>query len=588
MPPIAAISRYVAQPWLNGPIVAVVLLFVVFHLGASSYYGFLMTVALLYLIAATGLNIPAGMLGQLSLAQGGFFAIGGYASATLSVDHGWPIVFALPASMLLGFVLGSLLGFASARIGTIGVGVTSLGFTVLVADLSVSLTSITGGPAGRYGIVGKLLPWSKNDLNASQIFVLILVVTLLVYLGIWWFRASNPGRSCCAIRDDEIGAVALGISVTRVKIVAVGLGSGLGAVAGTLYGYAATVASPDAFGLSLSVLLLIMVILGGAGTVAGPAIGAAVLGTLPILLAPYPDVSPYLYGGLLLVLLRFMPSGLLRRTGAPVLGRARLQASRRSAPAATRTPEPGEDREPRSRGLLAMRSVARDFGGVRAVDDVSFGLNAGEILGLVGPNGSGKTTVINMISGYYPATKGEIRLTDARLPRRGHRVARCGVGRTFQTPKPFPSLTIDEHLALARKTRCRSDSTVDRLVVPFLDSLGLLADRRREVRRLSHGQLRFLEIAVAVARVPTVLLLDEPAAGLSPSEIEVLATLLRGLAADGVGILLVEHHLDMVIKLVDRIAVMNVGGLIWTGKPDEFADVPEVREVYLGSTGGAG
>jgi ABC-type branched-subunit amino acid transport system ATPase component/ABC-type branched-subunit amino acid transport system permease subunit len=580
-------SRYIAQPWLHGPAVAVVLLLVVLHLGASSYYGFLITVALLYLIGATGLNIPAGMLGQLSLAQGGFFAIGGYAAASLSVDHGWPIVFALLASMLLGFVLGSLLGFASGRIGAIGIGVTSLGFTVLVADLSVSLTSVTGGPAGRYGIVGKLLPWSKNDLNASQIFVLILIVTLLVYLGHWWFRASNPGRTCCATRDDEIGATALGISTMRIKIIAVGLGSGLGAVAGSLYGYAATVASPDAFGLSLSVLLLTMVILGGAGTTVGPAIGAAVLGTLPVLLAPYPKVSPYLYGGLLLVLLRFMPSGLIRHTGAPVLGKTYLKASKPSAEAAPPDRRASGDLEPRSGELLAVRSVSRDFGGLRAVSDVSLDLKAGEIVGLVGPNGSGKTTVINLISGYYPPTKGEIRLTNSRLPRHGHKVARCGVGRTFQTPKPFASLTIDEHLALAYKNRCGSDSITDRLVFPFLDSLGLLANRKREVRVLSHGQLRFLEIAVAVARLPQILLLDEPAAGLSPSEIEVLATLLRGLAADGIGILLVEHHLDMVTMMVDRIAVMNTGRLIWTGKPDEFANVPEVREVYLGSTGGA-
>jgi branched-chain amino acid transport system permease protein len=240
---------------------------------------------------------------------------------------------------------------------------------------------------------------------------------------------------------------------------------------------------------------------------------------------------------------------------------------------------------------LELTSVSRRFGEVQALKGVDFSVAPGEIVGLVGPNGSGKTTLLNVASGMYRAQSGSVVLDGRDISKMApHRIARAGMARTFQTPKTFPSLSIGEHLALA--TRERAESSPERVQQAVDTATALLAmggmdaeDKAtlaRPVGTLAQGQLRFLEVAMGALHVPRVLLLDEPAAGLSASEMEGLERSAKALAEQGTGVVIVEHHLDLIRRLVDRVVVLHLGALLWEGPSSELASAEEVRVAYLG------
>jgi ABC-type branched-subunit amino acid transport system ATPase component len=331
-----------------------------------------------------------------------------------------------------------------------------------------------------------------------------------------------------------------------------------------------------------------MVMLGGAGTRVGPIVGGAIIGLLPVVLANYPSVSQYIYGGLLIATVRLLPRGIVTKRGAPVPRRARKAAGRRALPRSsdeglvTASVSPAVERQS---GGLVIRGLKRHFGNVYAVDDVSFELAPGESLAVVGPNGSGKTTMINLIAGQYHPHGGEVVLSGRAITGMPpFRVARLGVSRTFQVPQLFPDLTGEEHLALARRYAVPGrDESYEPIVQRLLADVGLAGKQlTREARTFSHGQQRFLETCMAVLRRPQVLLLDEPAAGLAESEIQLLAQLVREVSATGTGVIVVEHHIDFVYQVADRILVMHLGHAIWSGSPEGFKTSDEVREAYLG------
>jgi branched-chain amino acid transport system permease protein len=235
---------------------------------------------------------------------------------------------------------------------------------------------------------------------------------------------------------------------------------------------------------------------------------------------------------------------------------------------------------------LRVSGIERRFAGVVAVRNLSLELRRGEVLGLIGPNGSGKTTVLNVISGIYAPHSGHIELNGRRISNLSSPlIASSGIGRTFQVPRLFGSLTIRETLSLAINYRTKSGVEDDlKVILEFLTEAGLIEDSfEREVRELPHGQLRMLEISIATLRGADVLLLDECAAGLSSREAELMVRLLRVLASRGVAIIIVEHHIDVVKAIADRIMVMNLGALLWSGAPADLESSEEVREAYLGS-----
>jgi ABC-type branched-subunit amino acid transport system ATPase component/ABC-type branched-subunit amino acid transport system permease subunit len=586
------LTRWARVPALNGAAVALLAIVAASLFGYSSYHTFVIQTVALYAIAAYGLDIAAGYAGVLSLGQGAAFAVGGYVVGILAAKEGMPFWVALPAALLAGAVLGSAMGAPAVRLGGLSLAMISLGFSLVAADVA---TSLTGGSEGIVGVVPRVgFGLTETPLGAGPVVILLVVVLWATYVAHATFRRSHLGRTAFATKDDQLGSRALGISTAKVQIVAVMAASSLGALAGGLYAYTNQFVSADITNLNFSILFLIMVVFGGAGNQYGPLIGAAVIGALPLYLSKYTSSDTYIYAGLLLLVVRVRPRGVIGRTAQAV----RLPAASLNGTAEGAVSEPN----PVGRGMVAGQrrvtstvpslecaEVSRQFGGVRALSDVSLSVASGQVVAVVGPNGSGKTTLLNVISGYYPPSGGSVLLNGELIGGESvRRIARAGLGRTFQTPKIFNSLSASEHIALARAEitgSARGPRTEKVLSVSYelLRAVGLdVTSDQRESRDLSHGQRRFLEIAMAIAREPTVLLLDEPATGLSSEEARLLMNAIAEVVGLGFGVLIVEHHLDIVRQISDEVHVLHLGSTLWSGKPDEMTSSAVVRDAYLG------
>jgi ABC-type branched-subunit amino acid transport system ATPase component/ABC-type branched-subunit amino acid transport system permease subunit len=593
-----------SHPLVHSPLALAVILVIGLRLGPATYWGFLVTLTLLYAIAALGLNIPGGFLGALTMGQGAVFAIGAYVSAILTAHYGLPIMVTVPVSFLAGGLVGLLMAAPAARLDKLGLGMVTLGLTIIVGDIATNL-SITGGPNGLTVPPAALIPGGRVA-GPDGIYALIAFTAVLTYVGHWYLRLSNFGRSALATKSDQLAATAFGMNTYWLQVLGFSIGSALGALGGGFYGYVEGFVSPGSFGADLSVLFLLMILFGGAGSRVGPVLGIVVIGILPLVLTRYPSINIYVDGALLIVVMRFMPRGICARSYAPVRHRKRRRVPGAPAeslpaeslpgeplPAETLPAEPLPGRAtagawPRSTGqeLLVLDRVSRSFGGVLALDQVDIELTRGQVMAVVGPNGSGKTTLMNVICGYYPAQSGSILLTGRPIQqRRPAAIARMGVARTFQVPKTFRELSIDEHVALAEHyADPEGDPRLAKLADSFLREVGILGvSKVRGPRELDHGHLRFLEIGNAIARRPRLLLLDEPAAGLSSTEIERLLQLITDVTAIGSSVMLVEHHLDLVCDVADTVVVMHLGKELWHGEPGQLRQSDLVREAYLGA-----
>jgi branched-chain amino acid transport system permease protein len=580
----APIRGPVANPWVNGLVVVLAAFALVAFWGGGAYNSYVTLLLAVYAIATLGLNIPAGFGGALSLGQGAAFAVGAYVAGILTSELAWVIWWTLPAALLAGFVVGLGIGAPAGRLGTIGLAMVSLGLTLVTTDLILELDSLTGGTAGVSGIVPIVVPGGEQTDSELLLPAIVLACAYLAYVAHHRIRHSRFGRASLAVRDGEPGAIALGVSPYRTRVLGFALGSAFGSLAGGLFAYLSLYLTPNALTSQLSIMLLVMVILGGAGSVYGPLLGALILTLVPLKLTAFPGVNAYLYGALLIVLMLLRPRGLLSGTSAavpnPFTGESSESGGSGEPVAAASAADGGAP-------VLVARGVAKSFGGVRALDGVDIEVRPGQVLGLVGPNGSGKTTLLNVLSGLYAPTAGTITLDGANLVgTKPHEIARHGVGRTFQIPKTFSGLGVGEHFALRRRAGVPAAATTGTMATELLKAGGIdpgdATAMRNEGGRLSHGQLRFLEIAVAVHAGPRVLLLDEPAAGLASAEIDKLAECVRALADAGCAVIVVEHHLDFVRRLVDEVIVLDLGTVLWKGPPGELASADAVRTAYLG------
>jgi branched-chain amino acid transport system permease protein len=596
----APLRRVAVMPSVQGLAMVIAALTILLITGPMSYPAYVVLLICVYLVSVYGVNVTIGFSGVLSLGQGAAFAVGAYVAGILAGTYMWPIWLTLPLALLSGVAVGALVGLPAGRLAALGLAMLSLGTVLVVSDMLVALDDLTRGHGGISGIT-PFLSFDPSSYVLWEWFVPLVIIGI-AFLAFWFharYRTSRIGRATAAVRDESIGASALGIGGYATKVAAFAVGSGMGGLAGALFAYLSVYISPDAFLPSLSILFLVMAVLGGLGSQLGPLVGVIILVIVPLMLAPYPHVNIIVYGVLLVLLMRLRPRGLFSRTAAaadPVRASLRLDdtaAGPETAASQTAEPEP----EPAvaiapKNVMLRVDDVRRSFGGVKAVDGVTLELREGEILGLIGPNGSGKTTVLNLIGGYYRPSAGSVALDGVDISRsRPQESARRGIARTFQTPKTFAGMSIDEHIEIAVQRQL--DTSPERIAacrtaaLALLEAGGLKPDDlkmgRRESRFLGHGQLRFLEAAMAVARCPKVLLLDEPAAGLSASEIDALETIVKEVARAGVAVIIVEHHLEMVSRLVDRIVVLDLGRVLWEGHPDDLHDAEAVRAAYMGT-----
>lgn len=561
-------------------------------LTVNSYYVFVLANVALIAIVGIGLNVLLGLTGQVSFGHIGFYAIGAYAVAILTSQAGWSFWAAWPVGALIAGLLGALLALPALRVKGPYLAMITIAFSFIVQHSAVEMRSLTGG---QNGIMNIGAPSFGGVIGTEQGVAILAIVSTLVLLGAYALLSRGTwGAAMRAVKDSEIAAESIGLSPLVVKTVAFAVSALLAGLAGGLFAPLSGFVTPDTFSFMQSILFVLVVIIGGAGSMAGPVIGAAIVGVLPEVLSSLEDYRLLFFGGLLLLVLWIAPEGvmgLLRKLAAKV--RATRPAGQRGAASIT-APAPASPIAARARGVLHARELGMTFGGVRAVSGLSFDVPAGAVTSLIGPNGAGKTTALNMLSGFYRPTAGGFALGDRSLQATAaFRIARHGVARTYQTSQLFGSLSVEDNVALALNRGVLGGLLgARRFASPFvrarsrqlLDYCGYRGSVDTPAADLAHVDRRLVEIARALATDPDVLLLDEPAAGLSREDKERLATLLRQIAGAGLGVVVVEHDMALVMAISDQIVVLDAGQRLAVGTPAQIQQDPAVRQAYLGES----
>ncbi len=550
----------------------------VYAVGFASPYGLrVLTVAGVYALAAFGFQIVFGLGGALSLAQGAFFGLGAYVTGILGSRYGLGFGVTFPLSLLVPLAVALPVGLAVLRLESHYFALATLGIAQVLHLLAVNLPDLTGGANGLPGVPGVVLfGWTvpRGLPLAGLVWGLVLAGGAVG----GWLARGRLGRSLELLRDNPLAAGTLGLDVGRLRLTAFGLSALFAGAAGALAVHTQRVVSPEVLEFPVMVSILTIAVVGGRGRMSGAVLGAVLLIHLPEWFRALERSYLIVYGVALLLTVLLAPDGL---TG--LLDRL---LPRRARP----IPDPLEPPPvPPCHGkVLVVEDLSKAFGGVLAVDGVSLSVRAGAILGLIGPNGSGKTTLINLISGLEMPDSGTVQLNSRDLTgARADRLARAGLARSFQAATLPEDATALEAVAAARLALDRTVTEAEAHARWALDRLGVGALAGRRCRDLPAASRRRVELARALARRPALLLLDEPAAGLTDVEKADLAVRLRTLAAEGVALLVVEHDMGFLLPLAGWVVCLDRGRILYEGPPDGVRRDAAVIAAYLGGGGTA-
>jgi branched-chain amino acid transport system ATP-binding protein len=548
----------------------------------EGYTTFVLALVALATIVGVGLNILVGLAGQISIGHIGFYAIGAYAVAVLTLK-GINFWLALAAAGVLAAVIGALLALPAIRVSGPYLAMMTIAFAFIVQHTAIEWRDVTGGQNGLMNIPQPALTASlAGERSLAVIATLLAAVALAFYYRL---ARSAWGMAMMAVRDSEIAARAIGFRPVGIKTIAFALSAGLTGVAGGLFAALFAFVAPDSFPFSQSILFLLAVIVGGAGWTLAPVVGALAIVVLPELIAPLAEYRLLAFGALLLIVLWLAPEGVIG-----LLSRAISRTHQTTARAGSFSlPAFLAVRE--ARQALTVEDLSIAFGGVQAASGVTLSAEPGRITALIGPNGAGKTTVLNMIGGFYQPDAGSIRLGETELAgASAARVGRAGIARTYQTTQLFGSLSVlDNVLAGLRRGRLGNPFVAAAGTSERGEAEGLLAfvgykgPLEVPARDLPHVDRRLVEIARALATRPRVLLLDEPAAGLMRADKVLLVGVLRRLAEAGLAVILVEHDMALVMGLSDHVVVLDTGRPIAAGPPEKVRGERKVRDAYLGA-----
>ncbi|HEY9212674.1 MAG TPA: branched-chain amino acid ABC transporter ATP-binding protein/permease [Ancylobacter sp.] len=553
---------------------------VAFLAPTQGYYLNIMMQAATYAIAVAGVVIVLGYCGQLALCQAAFLGIGAYFVALGTVDYGLHFFVALALGMAATGLGGMFLGFASMRLGGHYLAMVTIGFQMIVTMVLTNWISLTRGPDGVSGVPRPSLGFI--DLSGGSTYLgLCLVFLVLVTMYVTYLKSSRLGRAMQAVRDNEIAASTCGINVFRTKTVAFGICAALGGLGGGLFAGAFSYISPDQFTFNESIVLLTMALLGGVQSPIGALLGTVLLVLLPEWLRFLRQAYLAVYGAAVIAIMIFLPRGVWGLLTDRFFKTAPIDVG----PVAP-LPLLGRSSVVSEEVVLDVKDLAKHFGGLKALDGVDMQVRKGSVHALIGPNGSGKTTFLNVITGLYVATAGRVALLGRDITGLApHERTRLGMCRTYQNIRVFRGLTVLENVTIGAERDgndiAGGDATIERALAA-LDFVGLRSVAHLPVGDLPYGHQRYVEIARALAGSPEILLLDEPAAGLNMTEKGEMAGLLKRLKGHGLTIVIIDHDMKLIEQVADRMTVLNFGKRIADGEPRAVLTHPEVIAAYLG------
>lgn len=590
---LAAARRY-AIPFI-GVLIAVLYPVV---LGADQFRLSQLEYVAALIIVAIGLNIVLGYAGQLFLGPSAVFGIAAYAVAYAAVHQPWlgSLWWMLVVGALAGVVAGLVLGAPALRFGGFYLGMTTL-YVATVLPVLVQKVPALGGISGLSLIADLNFQQSISGLLLYEIALLIVAIVIGFSWLLWH---SAVGRRFALLATSEELSQSLGISTYRTKLLAFVIGSAVIGVGGGLYVHTQQFVTSDSAPAQMSILLLAACVVGGVGRQSGPVVGGVIVFGFSALVPGLQKYEEVAFGILIILVMILRPGGIVGFARPrmilpppPADGTDTAAQARKAAMPAKTYPRQ------QLRGALQAHRLVQRFGPVIAVDRVDVNVAAGRAHGLVGPNGSGKTTTLNLLSGFLRSSEGSVIVGETRLKRgRAHLAARAGLSRTFQTPKLVVGATVHVNLLMAADQVVppkgfssvfrlpagrRREAEVNALADRAAAELGLVPVLHSIAGTLSHGTQRLVELARARLLAGAVVLLDEPAAGLSPAEVEVVKRSVKEMKAAGSGVLIVEHNLPVVFDLTDEVTVLDRGTVLFHGTPEQVVADPEVARIYAGS-----
>jgi ABC-type branched-subunit amino acid transport system ATPase component/ABC-type branched-subunit amino acid transport system permease subunit len=580
----------------------------------------------IYAIALKGLDFVTGYTGELSVGHAALFGLGAYTAGWLSLNAHLPFLAAIPAGIAIAALAAYLISFPLLRVSGPFLVLTTFAFGRIVYIFLSQTTGVTGGQSGM-----QLEPTVLfgHTLNITDYYFIILAGLALTTFLVHRIVHSKVGRAFEALRDSPIATDCIGIGSAVHKQKAFVLSGAFGGFAGVLFVYSQGIIFPDSFAFEMSLMFLMAALFGGRKSSTGPILGAAFVVVFPDILGNHTtfravavatlvamaiatifrvrgaakassalramalplafacalvamsflleDLNEYrlaIYGGIILMVVSYLGNGILGLLPAfvPASKSVAAEAGSGIVPAPA-----GADRP-----LLEVQGVSMTFGGFRALNEVSFSVRPGQVMGLIGPNGAGKSTMQNVLTALYRPSAGRVVFDGHDLAQFSTTaIAKLGIARTFQNLQTFGDLSVLDNVLAGMHNTFSAKSPARAMAL--LTTVGLADRAHMLAKNLSYGQQRYLEIARALATNPKLLLLDEPAAGLRGNDLTVLKQIIARIKADGIAVVLIEHHMDVIMELSDEITVLNFGQVIAAGGPQAIQTNQAVQEAYLGA-----